>query len=153
MPDVLRTLCFSNKEIIYFILPTGRQTFMYIQLVTSILLPDDVLLVLCCLKSCQSFHKTQHVHTTHNTHIFSYCHKWATIFLRDNDNATIVEKLATAQQATIFLLRDIVALSRKLSQAPSSANKIVTGSIPVLVSIPVRLTAFILFLVILTALI
>ena len=48
--------------------------------------------------------------------------KLATIFLRDNNNATIFKYLATTRQATIFRLRDIVALPRKLSRAPSSVN-------------------------------
>ena len=54
--------------------------------------------------------------------LLQICRELATIFLRDNDNAPIFEKLATTRQATFFRLRDIVALSRKLSRAPSSAN-------------------------------
>ena len=52
--------------------------------------------------------------------VCNICRELATIFLRDNDNATIFEKLATTRQVTILMLRDIVASSRKLSRAPSS---------------------------------
>ena len=57
-------------------------------------------IVLCCLKSCRSFH---------NTHFFSYCRKLATIFFRDPDNAAKFEKSAT---------------TRKLLRASSSADRV-----------------------------
>ena len=53
--------------------------------------------------------------------VCNICRKLATIFLRDNDNATIFEKLATSDNFLASRQCRVVALSQKLSQAPTSA--------------------------------